>query len=688
MPTFLRLGFFLSCCALLAGQPAAAQTTELPSAGAPPPPHLAVVDGQVFIDREDRSEEAVANVPLLEGDRLRTESGRLEAVFPDGSLLHLDRASAMDVLAGDLVRLLRGRVAMTVRGTRSPERSLSYQIDTAVASVQTRGPGEFRVSSTVGVQGTEVELAVFRGEAVLANDAGAEVVRAGEMALVREGLAPSRAEYFNSARWDDFDQWSAQRRDAGYGTVSADYLPQELGAYASTFDWYGIRREDPVEGRVWYPRVAEDWRPYAVGYWREYPAWDAFWVSADPWGWPTHHYGRWGYSNPNGWYWLPARRWAPSWVYWAHSPGYVSWCALGRWDNPVFGLFGLMGSIIGDWIDPWRGWTVVERRHFGSYRSMHHLAYDGRRLGRDERGRFAVQRHGPGLGQARPRGPGAGQPGGIRDVRGPDRLASPGGDRGGGADARPGAFAASRRAAPSAGLRTGAASRTETARRTPDVTAFSNRRSGAIERVAPGGQARPGTMSGGDRLGSAPRATSPRSSGSTFGSAPRATSPRNSGAVSSGSTYPRSAPSPSPGSRYSTPRTSGSSYGSAPRATSPRSSGSTFGSAPRATSPRNSGAVGSGSTYPRSAPSPSPGSRYSTPRTSGSSYGSAPRATSPRSSGSTFGGAARSASPRSGVGLSSSRPSAPRYNSGSGGSRQSGGGRSSAGSRGGRGRTP
>jgi len=678
MPTLLRLGFLLSCCALLAGRPAAAQTAADPSSGAPPPPHLAVVDGHAFIDREDRSEEAVANVPVLEGDRLRTESGRLEAVFPDGSLLHLDRASAMDVLAGDLVRLLRGRVAMIVRGTRSPEQSLTYQIDTAVASVQTRGPGEFRVSSVRGGQGTEVELAVFRGEAVLANDAGAEVVRAGEMALVREGLAPSRAEYFNSARWDDFDRWSAQRRDAGYGTVSADYLPQELDAYASTFDRYGVWREDAVDGRVWYPTVAQDWRPYAVGYWREYPAWDAFWVSADPWGWPTHHYGRWGYSRAYGWYWLPARAWAPSWVYWAHSPGYVSWCALGRWDNPVFGLFGLMGAIVGDWIDPWRGWTVIERRHFGSYRSMHDLAYDGRRLGRDERGRFAVQRHGPGLGQARPRGPGAGQPGGSRDVRGPERPAAPGGDRAWGAGARPGASAASRRAFPAAGLRTGAASRTETARRTPDVTAFSNRRTGAIERVAPGGSW-PGTASGDTRLGSAPRATYPRSSGGTLGA---------------GSAYPRSAPSQTPGSRFGTPRASGSTFGSA------------FGSAPRATYPRSSDSTfGTGSAYPRSAPSQAPGSRYGTPRASGSTFGSAPRATAPRSSGgttfssaprataprssgSTFGGTSRSASPRSGAGSSSSPPSAPRYNSGSGGSRQPGGGRSSAGSRGGRGRTP
>ena len=113
---------------------------------------------------------------------------------------------------------------------------------------------------------------------------------------MRDGLAPSAPQYFNSARWDDFDRWSAAQREEHLGTASAQYLPSDLTVYASTFDQYGTWRSDPEEGAVWYPTVAADWRPYSVGYWNTYPAWGSFWIGGDPWGWPTHHYGHWGFS--------------------------------------------------------------------------------------------------------------------------------------------------------------------------------------------------------------------------------------------------------------------------------------------------------------------------------------------------------------------------------------------------------
>ena len=65
--------------------------------------------GPILRSRTSRSSTATA---------LRTADGRLEVILPDGSLLHVDRATTVDMLAADLFRLLQGRVSLIVRGAR------------------------------------------------------------------------------------------------------------------------------------------------------------------------------------------------------------------------------------------------------------------------------------------------------------------------------------------------------------------------------------------------------------------------------------------------------------------------------------------------------------------------------------------------------------------------------------------
>ena len=52
------------------------------------------------------------------------------------------------------------------------------------------------------------------------------------------------------------------------------------------------------------------------------------WVSNEPFGWATYHYGRWGFSNRVGWFWVPGNRWAPAWVAWRSSNDYLAWAPL------------------------------------------------------------------------------------------------------------------------------------------------------------------------------------------------------------------------------------------------------------------------------------------------------------------------------------------------------------------------
>jgi hypothetical protein len=349
MPRLARVAFQFCLIVCAAAAPARAQDP----APADPPAHISVVDGSAVLERDGRSESAPTSMPLLAGDRVRTQGGRVEILFADGSTLHLDANTLVDFQSDEVVRLLNGRVRLNIAGT---QRSVAYRVDAPSAWVQIATPGEYRVTVS---NDNEIELAVLRGEAELVNEDGGTSLGAGERAFARLGARPSSAYVFNSAAWDAFDTWSEARRSARLG-VTAEYLPETVQPYASTFAEYGTWRNEPTYGYVWYPRVAPTWRPYFYGSWTTLRPWGWTWIGSDPWAWPTHHYGRWGFSA-GAWFWIPGRVWGPAWVSWAYAPGYVSWCPLG-WNNRAVFAFNFHG---GRHYDPWRAWTVVPHRGFG-----------------------------------------------------------------------------------------------------------------------------------------------------------------------------------------------------------------------------------------------------------------------------------------------------------------------------------
>jgi hypothetical protein len=378
---------------------------EVPAQGSQPdvqnpapaaaPAHIAVVDGVATLEREGRPDTAPTSMPLLSGDRLRTADGRVEVMFGDGSALHLDTNTIVDFQSDEVIRLLEGRVRITIPG---PPRQVSYRIDAPGGWVEIQEPGEYRVGTGRGGPDAQVELVVLRGAADLLNQDGQTTLRAGERAFARAGAAPSYAYVFNSAAWDDFDRWSEQQRDAREG-VSAQYLPETVRPYSATFDRYGSWQYDTSYGYVWYPRVDAGWRPYYNGRWASFPAFGWTWIGADAWAWPTHHYGRWGISA-GAWFWIPGRTWGPAWVSWAYAPGYVSWCPLG-WDNRPAVIFS--ASYYSGRYDPWRAWTVIPRQRFGTgFVSINVVA--GARIDARTRSAFVVRQAAPQIrGHAVPR---------------------------------------------------------------------------------------------------------------------------------------------------------------------------------------------------------------------------------------------------------------------------------------------
>ncbi len=93
-------------------------------------------------------------------------------------------------------------------------------------------------------------------------------------------------------------------------------------------------------GYAWSPTgVGPGWRPYMDGQW----VWSDLgwtWSSYEPWGWATYHYGRWVMDPAYGWLWIPGTTWAPAWVSWYQTPGYVGWSPLPP-DNNFFLSIGV-----------------------------------------------------------------------------------------------------------------------------------------------------------------------------------------------------------------------------------------------------------------------------------------------------------------------------------------------------------
>jgi hypothetical protein len=101
----------------------------------------------------------------------------------------------------------------------------------------------------------------------------------------------------------------------------------DLAFFHDNLTPYGQWVSTPAYGQVFVPTVTTGWRPYTNGNWAYTDAgWT--WVSADPFGWATDHYGRWAYMDNTGWSWVPGTDWGPAYVSWQSSPSYVGWAPL------------------------------------------------------------------------------------------------------------------------------------------------------------------------------------------------------------------------------------------------------------------------------------------------------------------------------------------------------------------------
>ncbi len=264
---------------------AAAIAQDAPTASLPPPITLTYVDGRVDIARRDGVQAAQPPDVLEGGDRLITADGRAELVFADGSLVHVDRGSDLRFDDDVPLSVVRGRVVVRTAATDA-----ALDVGTPVGIVRLEPRGQYLITAR-DLDG-ESTIAVLSGRATLTlPTADVPIAADDEVAVDPRGLEPRWTRV--GVQRDAFTDWAARRVDDMDHARAAQPLPVELSAYAPSFATYGRWDTLPIYGSVWFPTAAPGWRPYANGSWR-YTRYGWTWIDSDPWGWPVHHYGRWG----------------------------------------------------------------------------------------------------------------------------------------------------------------------------------------------------------------------------------------------------------------------------------------------------------------------------------------------------------------------------------------------------------
>jgi len=234
------------------------------------------------------------------------------------------------------------------------------------------------------IEEARAELEQLQGEAATA---AADQLRQREEALTtREGQferIQSTLDDQEVAIDQRFQQLSQRERDLA-GRDALDVRDEgepeaPVGDYGTFYDSlapYGSWFQTPDYGYVWQPVAVYEssWRPYTRGRWAcSDRGWT--WISDEPHGWATYHYGRWCHLHDHGWVWVPGSEWAPCWVSWRFGDNHVGWAPLPpeslayhghHWDRTVDETLGI-GA---------RWYNFVEIRHMGARINPHCLPYE------------------------------------------------------------------------------------------------------------------------------------------------------------------------------------------------------------------------------------------------------------------------------------------------------------------------
>ncbi len=346
--------------------------------------YVRTLDGNATITSENGERQAAqANQPVLDGDLVEVASGsRVDIELADRNLVRLDEGTslALERLAfsadssarSTQLRLDTGDLQLLV--TEETLGDTLPRIDTSNATLYVSQPGLFRVTA----ERDWTQISVRSGSLEVRTPTESHDLAAGEGLRIQGAEWPTVSR-FDAQVEDDFDLWGREL-DAQVEQADLRYVEPEMRYSASSLSQYG----DWVNvgsRHAWRPSsVGSDWRPYQDGRWGYNPS-GLTWISNEPWGWSTYHYGSWDQVPSYGWVWYPGYVYSPAWVYWYWGPSYAAWCPSGYYGgyghNGYGGGYrhGVYGWAGGGW-GAFADWNFLPTRYLG-HRDQRRYSHPG-----------------------------------------------------------------------------------------------------------------------------------------------------------------------------------------------------------------------------------------------------------------------------------------------------------------------
>jgi FecR protein len=280
---------------------------------------LSEVKGEVQLDRLTGKgfEGAMANLPVIEGARLKTGNGVAEVEFEDNSTIRVAQNSLVEFPRLELlptgaktsaINVLQGMVYVSLVNTKGNEFSVKFGQQTVNLPPDSHVRLEVTPSDQAASSG-KANLAVMHGDVQVDEPSGSTTV--GKNKTATFNLAEQSQPVITKSLVDQpLDKWddSAVQYHKSYANVSSfgnspyAYGINDLNYYGSFTSGCG--------GSLWRPYfTSASWDPFGSGAWAYYPSAGYSWVSPYPWGWTPYHYGSWSFCQGVGWGWQPGGTW-------------------------------------------------------------------------------------------------------------------------------------------------------------------------------------------------------------------------------------------------------------------------------------------------------------------------------------------------------------------------------------------
>ncbi len=319
------------------------------------------VEGELLTYSEDEEDwvETGSNTPVGAEDGFYTSEGaRAELFFPNDTMLRMGELTEVEVL-----RIEEESTEVYIRTgiVRVYSHSLNTVVKVGTAMGYVEIPPQGIADFYVDDRSTEVvpiqEDMLFH-KTVGAGEPETHQLRAGSNSLIFSVRHVETGMALADTLWN---RWCLERDMTlrEQATIRSAHLPSSLQVYSHELEPYGEWERMNYRGYTywfWRPvHVSIGWTPFTRGCWNRWHQ-EYVWVSTEPWGWCTHHYGNW--VNLHGaWWWTPYIHmgvsfpgislvnlnihfgplfkpfWHPGRVSWVSTTSHVGWIPLAPWET-------------------------------------------------------------------------------------------------------------------------------------------------------------------------------------------------------------------------------------------------------------------------------------------------------------------------------------------------------------------